>query len=173
MIFWGRLLIVVILSLLYTAYFIEIYRHLSQPLASPLHLPRKKMVHRIVLFICGILGAVLMAYIIREYIVPRPIFDLIAISLQTIFTIPFFGALVTDHLLHAWQKKRLPRSITLLTLGATAIIAAGSNLLILFAKPATLRYVSEMLETITDIVTICLILGIGYLGIQYFKSRRQ
>lgn len=162
--------IVTVLSFLYIAYLIEIYRHMTKPL-KPLsrQTPHKKL-WRIILFFIGIVCTILFAYIIRQFLLPRPVFDLIVVSLQTIFTIPFFGALLTDHLLHAWQKKRLPYSITLLILLCTALVAIGSNLLIVFASQPTIQKAADILEVATDITTVCFILVLGFLGFQYFKN---
>lgn len=173
MIWWARYSIVGILSLLYTAYLIEIYRHLTKPLKPLSHQTSKTKLWRIIAFFVGILGTIIFAYVIREFLLPRPVFDLVVVSLQTIFTIPFFGALLTDHLLHAWQQKRLPYSITLLILCCTALVAIGSNLLILLGSQQTIQKAADILEIFTDITTICLILVLSFLGFQYFKSARK
>lgn len=173
MIWWAKYSIVSILSILYTAYLIEIYRHMTKPLKPLHHQTAKTKLWRLIAFFVGIIGTIIFAYVIREFLLPRPVFDLVVSSLQTIFIIPFLGALLTDHLLHAWQKKRLPYSITLLILFCTAFIALGSNLLILLGSQQTIQNAANILEIATDITTICFILILGFLGIQYFKSTRK
>ncbi len=170
MIWFATYGIVITLSFLYAAYLLEIYRHMTKPLKPLSHQTPKKRLNRVIIFFVGIIGTILFAYIIRQFLLPRPVFDLIVVSLQTIFTIPFFGALLTDHLLRAGQKKRLPHSITLFIILGTAVVAVWSNLLILFASQDTIQKAADVLEVATDIITICFILVLGFLGFQYFKN---
>ena len=172
MIWWAKYSIVTTLSILYTAYIIEMYRHLTRPLKPFHHQSRKKKIRRLIIFFIAIATTVLCAYIIREFLLPRPTFDLIVSCLQATFIIPFFGAILTDRLLHAWRQKRLPYPITVLIVICTGLIAIGSNLLILYGSQETIRAAADILGAITDIITICFILVLGVLGIAYVQSTR-
>ncbi len=173
MIWWEKYGIVTILSILYTAYLIEMYRHLTKPLKPLPRQTHKRKMHRLIFFFIIVSTTVLCAYILRQFILPRYAFDLIIVTLQAIFIIPFFGALFTDRLLHAWQKKRLPKSINHLIIICTALIGLGSNLLILFASPESITTITNILETATEIITICFILILGVLGIGYVQSTKK
>lgn len=162
--------VVAILSFLYAAYLIEIYRHMNKPLKPISHEKKEHKLGRFLFLFIGIIVTITLAFIIRQFLLPRPVFNLIVASLQAIFTIPFFGALVTDHLLRAGQQKRLPRPITLLILIGTAIVAITSNALLLFASQNTIQRAADIMEMASDIITVCFIIIMGYLGIQYFKS---
>ncbi len=173
MIWWAKCSVVIILSILYIAYLIEMYRHLTKPLQPLHHQNRKKKIRRLIAFFIGIAATIIFAFALREFLLPRPIFDLIVVSLQTIFIIPFFGAIFTDRLLHAWRQRRLPYPITLLVIICTGLIGAASNLLILFASQETIQKSADILEFFTDITTICFILILGILGISYLKSTKK
>jgi hypothetical protein len=170
---WIKIGIVSILSILYSAYLVEMYRHLTKPLESLGHQNRQKKIKRLIIFFIGIAATIIFAYVIREFLLPRPIFDLIIVSLQTIFIIPFFGAIFTDRLLHMWRQQRLPYPITLLVIICMGIIGTASNLLILFASEPTIQKAAYSLEFITDITTIGIILMLGFLGIGYLRSTKK
>ncbi len=171
--FYLKLALSSILSVLYTAYLIEMYRHLTKPLKPFHHMSREKKIRRLIIFFFGIVLTILLAYVIRQFVLPRPIFDLIVISLQAIFIIPFFGAIFTDRLLHAWRQKRLPYALSMLNIVATAAIAAGTNLLIVFGSTETIETITRILEAATDIIAICFILVLGFLGIGYWQSAKK
>jgi len=171
--FLGRLVLVIVLSALYTAYLLEMYHHLTSPLESLHHMSRQKKIRRLILFFIGVSFTVLLAYAIREFMLPRPIFDLIVASLQAIFIIPFFGAIFTDRLLNAWRQRRLPYSISMANILITASIALGSNLLILFGPLTRIRQVADFLSIATDIIAVGLIIVLGILGIGYLQSVRK
>ncbi len=173
MIWWAKYSVVIILSILYIAYLVEMYRHLTKPLQPLHHQNRKKKIRRLIAFFIGIAATIIFAFAIREFLLPRPIFDLIVVSLQAMFVIPFFGAIFTDRLLHAWRQRRLPYPITLLVIICTGLIGAGSNLLILFASQETIQKAADILEFVTDITTICFILILGLLGISYLKNAKK
>ncbi len=170
MIAWIKYSLVAFLSLLYIAYIFEMYRHLTRPLKPFHYLSKKKRIQRLMLFFIGITCTVLVAYTIREFVLPRPIFDLIVVTLQSIFIIPFFGAIFTDHLLHAWRQRRLPYPITLSIVICTGLIGAGSNALILFASSETIEKASHILEVMTDISAVCFLIVLAFLGIGYWHS---
>ncbi|TET33502.1 hypothetical protein E3J61_03830 [Candidatus Dependentiae bacterium] len=173
MVLWSRLALVIALSALYTAYLAEMYRHLTNPLKPLQHMNRQKKIRRLMLFFIGIACTVLLAYVIREFMLPRPIFDLIVASLQAIFIIPFFGAIFADRLLHAWRQRRLPHSISMANILITASIALGSNLLILFGSQPFIAQVAYALSAATDIIAVCFIIVLGILGIGYLQSTRK
>lgn len=170
---WMRLALAGTLSILYAAYLIEMYRHLTRPLKPLHHQNRKKKMKRLIFFFVGIVSTILIAYAIRQFVIPKPTFDLIVASLQIIFIIPFFGAILTDRLLHAWRSRRLPYSISVSIIIFTALIGAGTNLLILFATQETIKTVASILDTTTDITAICVILVLAFLGIGYWQSTKK
>jgi hypothetical protein len=118
----------------------------------------------------SIIAALGISYIIRQFLVPRPIFDLVVASLEAIFVIPFFGAIFTDLLLHAWRRQRLPYTMSIINIVIPAIIGIGTNLVILFGSPQTMQTTTEILNNVTDITTICVILILGALGLSYWHS---
>ncbi len=173
MTFATKLVLVIGLSALYVAYLVEMYRHLSNPLKPFHHMSHKKKMHRLMLFFLGIACTVLFAYAIREFVLPRPIFDLIVVSLQAIFIIPFFGAIFTDRLLHAWRQKRLPYPISMLNIVVTATIATVTNSFILFGSSERIEQVAQVLSVATDIIAICFIVILGILGMGYLQSTKK
>ncbi len=173
MLFIAKLGLVITLSALYAAYLVEMYRHLTNPLKPLHHMNRKKKIIRLIIFFTGITITILLAYTIRELVVPRPIFDLIVVSLQAIFIIPFFGAIFTDRLLHAWRKRRLPYSISLINIAITTGIALITNLIILFGPLELIEQTTKILSVATDIIAVCLILGLATLGFGYWQSAKK
>lgn len=170
--YYFKIIIASILSVLYSAYLIEMYRHLTHPI-QPVHINNKQKINRLILFFIGIVITLGLAYIIRQFVLPRPIFNLIVVSLEAIFIIPFFGAIFTDHLLHAWRQVRLPYAISMFNIIATALIAIASNLLIIFGSEKTIIRATSILNVTNDIIVICLILALGFLGIGYWSSAKK
>ncbi len=171
--FITKLGLVIALSALYAAYLVEMYRHLTNPLKSLQHMNRRKKIIRLIIFFIGIVCTVLLAYAIREFVLPRPIFDLIVVALQAIFIIPFFGAIFADRLLHAWRQRRLPYSISKLNIAVTTGIALGTNLIILFASEKFIEETTNVLAIATDIIAVCFILILGILGMGYWQSTKK
>lgn len=167
-----KIALAAILSILYIAYIIEMYRHLTRPLKPFHHQSAQNRLHRLVIFFIGISLTILLAVVIRQFVLPRPIFDLIVVTLETIFIIPFFGTIFTDRLLHAWRQRRLPHPIILSTLIATLTIGLASNLLIVFGSEKTITAIADILSVATDLVAICFILILAFLGLGYWQSRK-
>ncbi len=168
-----RYSIVSLLSILYIAYLFEMYQHLTKPLQPFHYSSKKKRAQWLIIFFIGIACTVLFAYTIREFLLPRPIFDLIVATLQSIFIIPFFGAIFIDHFLYAWKQRRLPYPITLSIIICTALVCTVSNILILFASSQIIKKVSETLEVITDISAVCFLLILAFLGIGYWHNSKK
>lgn len=167
-----KIILATVLSILYIAYIIEMYRHLTRPLKPLSHLSSENRIQRLIIFFIGVSLTILVAFIIRQFVLPRPFFDLIVVTLETIFIIPFFGTIFTDRLLHAWRQRRLPYPIILSTLVATLTIGLASNLLIVFGSEKTIRAIADVLSVITDLIAICFILILAFLGLGYWQSKK-
>ena len=125
------ILIVSILTIIYGAYLIEIYRYLSEPIVVDTQQQKKIF---IVLFSMGICAMIGLAYILKEMVLPPVVFDLIVVTLQILLILPFFGAIIPDRILSSKYNKRLPTSIKSVILFITGSIAFASLLLMLFGS---------------------------------------
>ncbi len=172
--FYAKLLIVIILTILYSVYLVEIYKHITNPERL---LPHKKRSHQKRLFFIFIAVVVLVFGIIfmaRQVLLPRPIFDLIVVSLEMVFIIPFFGSIFSDLLHHAWPKKRnLRHTLNILNLLIPTCIIIATNMLILFAPQKTIESIAYVLNIIGDIGTACIILILGFLGLTYWQNMKR
>lgn len=173
MVFLFRFIIAGILSVFYAAYLFEIYRHITNPINHFLHVSQKKKIHRLIVFFVIIIFILALAGIMRQFILPKPIFDLIVASVESVFIIPFFGTFFADHLLHAWRKKRLPIAISTFNIIATAFVAIATNMLILFSSEETIHKATIFLDFAKDTFTICLIVVLGSIGVAYWYSRKK
>lgn len=173
MIYWAKVGIAGFLSLLYSAYLVELYRHLTNPLPAQPTETKKKRFLRLLLFLLGIVITGIAAYIIKEFVLSRSLFELIVGALQAIFVIPFFGAICTDRVLYTCWQERLPLAATIFIISLTAAIGFGTNLLIVFATPNTLDKATYWLDVGTDIATITSLLLLAYFGTRYWMEKKH
>ncbi len=172
--FHFRFLVIITLTILYAVYLFEIFKHVTSPERL---LPHKKRKHRKRLFFIFILGVsfiIGIIYMVREFLLPRPIFDLIVVSLELVFIIPFFGSIFSDLLLHAWDHKRyLAHILNTLNIALPACIGITTNLLILFASQETIESISYVLNITTDIATVGIISVLGLLGLTHWQNIKK
>lgn len=158
---------------LYAVYLIELYKHATSPERL---LPHKQRKHRKRLFFIFILCVFIVLgiiYMVREFLLPRPIFDLIVVSLEMTFLIPFFGTIFSDLLLHAWQQERLAYAVHILNIILPLCIGIAMNGLILFASEETIESIAYTFNIGTDIATVGIISIMGFLGLRYLHHKKN
>ena len=173
MIFAIKLAIVIVLTILYIAYIIELHRHLTYPFIEEESEGRQKKLLRYTVILLGVFATIATALIIRKHMLPQPLFSLIVASLQMIFVIPVFFTILTDRLLFVWKKKRLPYAVTLITILSIIGVIIASNGLILFGSDELIDKASNTLLVISDILAGTILITLGLLGVVYWISKKK
>lgn len=172
--FYFKIAITLLLTFLYTIYLVELYQHITNPERLLPHKQRKHRKRLFVIFILAILVIIGIIATIRQFVLPRPIFDLIVVSLELMFLIPFFGIIFADLLLHTWPHRYvLARILNILNILLPACIAITTNLLILFAAQETIESIAYVLNITTDIATVGVISTLGFLGVAHWRRNRR
>lgn len=172
--FFYKIIIISLLSIIYTIYLLEVYQHITSPERLLPHRQRRHRKRLFFIFISAIILIIGIIFTIRQFVLPRPIFDLIVVSLELMFLIPFFGIILADLAFHTWpQQKWLPIILNVGNIALPAIIAITTNLLILFASQETIELIAYTLNITTDISTVGIVSILGFLGVNYWQHRKK